>query len=453
MSRLFVNIPKPFAVSLLASLVVATALVGCGNKKKSGGGGGAVETVNEVQQTNGVEAPYTSVDGQGCLQGVLLNGFTGERIDLSKATAPDGAFVLIRGQKKMARWIKDDANLIGEYHICGIPVEETYPVYVYLAGYLPFESTVKITSTRAIRTDVAASGGNAVAQDAKIPDPIAMSDIMLFPVGNSTRPLNVSVIYQGKGVADAIVRIEPLKASNFFSFDGDFASNAKGTRMLPITATASAAGVANFPADKLVFGLRYKLTVIAPASKDLTTVKDIEFTYGINGPAAAEGVNNYELTVHLDDINNALRLDSCSLQDQSYASNGTLVLTFNREMTVIDPDAWIVTAASIVGTAAIATDVPGNGAGETMTATAAGRTLTLAPKWANNVPPKTPVVTSDPTNVANEDRNASVTYTGTSIKLNVVGKENSNNVALSSVANIAACNGGTLTVRLFKEMQ
>lgn len=115
---------------------------------------------------------YARRDGFGCVQGVIMNGFTGQRFDLSTLKEPDGIYALIRGQKLRAQYFRDDPNLMGEYYICDIPLDITIPIFANITGFLPFEAQITIASTRPIRVSTGTTTSNSVSEEAPIVDPI-----------------------------------------------------------------------------------------------------------------------------------------------------------------------------------------------------------------------------------------------------------------------------------------
>jgi len=435
------------------------ALIGCSDKKKSSGGGGAAvaPVEDETEKTSSVDPDsvvWSPVEGQGCLQGVITDGFTGERIDMTQFADPSGAFVLIRNQKLKARYIKDDPNLKGEYNICGIPVEQTYPVFVYIPGYLPFESTVNITSTRAVRVDTNATS-NSVATEVKIPDPISMTNIRLYPLANGATPLRIRATYQGNGVAGATVTIEPEAATGHYAFEGTFANSA-GTRVAPQRVVTDASGYAEFKAETVSLGHRYKYWILPTAASHLTPVGPVTFNFGTVAAAGGDGTddtNAFDINVAMTDLDKALVAVSCSLQDADYKSDGSVTITFNRPLAAIDPDSWDA-AISVAGNASGAdfpATVADNNKAEKIVVSTSDRTMTLSPVWGNNKP-KPIDLAKDPSDLANQDRNITVTYNTANIKVAVAGLESQNNVALSTVLGTAPGCAASMAMRLYKAM-
>jgi len=390
--------------------------------------------------------PYAAKEGFGCLQGVVVDGFTGQRMDISTLADPNGIYVLIRDKKLKVQTHVGDANLVGEYYICDIPVEETYPVFAYVDGYMPFESTVIIPSTRALRT----SADGAYTEEVKIADPLKLTNIQLFPKGNTGRDLIVRVTNEGDPIKDAIVDLEPLPAAGHFAFDGTFANSA-GTRILPTRVMTDATGKATFAATGLALGTAYNLVVTAPGKSDLSSDTRAGFVLGVNGATVADE-DNWEYNFDLGDTNQALKVISCSTAAESFNAAGTIQIVFNREIALsANDDAWVATLTGVT-TGALPADVAANGASERVIATASGNTLVLKPKFTGGTALDAPDYTkaqSDPTNV---DINAVITYTGASIEVAVTSDATVNAKALSTVTDLAAkCGAVNPTIRFFKE--
>ncbi len=382
-------------------------------------------------------------DGFGCLQGLIVDGFTGQRMDLKGLE--DSVFVLIHGKKVKASFYTDE-TLKGEYYICDIPVEETYPVFAAIKGYLPFESSTKITSTRAVLV----SGNQAVTAEVKIPDPIKITNIPLFPVGDTKRGLTVHVVYNGAGVDGATVDLEPVAASEHFAFKGAFASSAD-TRILPTRVPTDAKGDAVFPPESLSLGVRYEISVSPPNGLDLGTAKRDAFTFGIDGPVAGDkpgAKNNFEMTLVLSNIDTAITVMSCSQQFNDYSPDGSITYIFNRDISQVDID--LAKASLTGGAGALPTDTPNNNKSEQVTVGIDGRKLTLVPIFTGTgaVKIKDPDVTKGPADSQNVDRDVKINFDLSSIKFKVDGDESGDNFTdLATVPKPAACDGSTRIYR------
>ncbi len=460
-----------------------TSIEGCSTASKSHSGKGSDTkadpgdpTVAKKDPANGgttpvspapAPAPAEAKDGFGCLQGVVEDGFTGQRVDLSKVTGSNGLYVLIRGAKLKAEIIGDDPNLMGEYHICGIPVEDTYPVFAYIDGYMPFESSVVVDSTRALRV----TGDQAVTNEVKIPDPLELQNIRLFPLGNTTRDLRVRVVYNGSPVKDALVALEAKAAgaSGTFAFEGTLVNSA-GTRILPTRVSTDDEGYATFPAAKLSLGAAYGINVFPPIDSNFSSPGHADIVLGVSGASAGD-FNSYEVSVALASQNQPLKAISCSTQFQSYNGSGSIKIMLNRAAIVLDPDGLdISTATGAAGDSAklSAADIVSTGGGtvtflgETandakvagLTASVSGNILTITPRFNNNEGPKALNPAADPNDTAvnSHNKDAKISFNFAKFKLDTVGDEKVNVTTLDSLVAgmVPAC---TPDVRFFQEIQ
>lgn len=427
--------------SALIGLMAAPFLAGCQEKDKP--------------KPGSLIPNYARRDGFGCVQGVIMNGFTGQRFDLSTMKEPDGIYALIRGQKLRAQYFRDDANLMGEYYICDIPLETTVPIFANVTGYLPFEAQVKIESSRPIRVATSASASadpapNAVTQEAPIPDPILLGNFRLYPKQNGTRSLVINVRDEQKAIADAMVDLQPITTAGQFAFDGTFL-NTLGTRLVPTRKTTGADGVATFAASEIAYGTRYKLTVTPSAAQDLGPAASRTFVLGIGG-ALSPDRNNWEFNVDLSETNNALAVVACSASNQSYNADGTVTIVVNRPVQlaagVSQKDNWVATLGGAGIQAVLTTSNTTNNASEhfDVNLSGDGKIITLALKaGAFSTNKLTPNYSLPTTDNANKDLNLTVTYPISSIKFDVIDSEAT--AALNSVALTTSCN----STRFFKE--
>ncbi len=453
----------------------------CSTAKKDSGGGGAMVPVvssspnpsnsidvnpSTVPASTGINpSPETTTSSTsspqgfngiktGCVQGVILNGYTGARIDMNDIKDPSGVFVLIHGKKIKAEFIPGDTNLVGEYSICGIPVEETYPLFVYREGFLPFETSVFVDSTRPLRLPTHLTSAN-VNQEQEIPLPTVISNIVLFPFGES-RDLVVKVVSEGKTIEKAKVDLEPIAGGNHFAFEGVFANTAN-TRLLPIRVETDNKGLATFPKAQLSLGHRYRVSAIPPLDFDKTVSGNYEITLGVSGASVSD--TYYEVTIDLDLARQALSIVSCSNnKGQSVDKNGQIVIEFNRDIFVKDPDSWEAVASwSPVPAPASTTKLPAkvakNNKSESVNATATGSTLVLLPivnageKWRDELD-----MTLDPTSNANMDRNLSIDYKAATIKIGVEGDNSRVLKTLDTITGFDQCGDKTaklISVRIY----
>lgn len=110
-------------------LALATStMMSCGVLPKDNGNKGDGDIVNEKER--------------GCLQGVALDGLSGERLHLKTGKiGEEGIYVSVRnkmiaGHPLIANPDAKDANesLIGEYYLCGFPLDEEFPVFAFAEG-------------------------------------------------------------------------------------------------------------------------------------------------------------------------------------------------------------------------------------------------------------------------------------------------------------------------------
>jgi hypothetical protein len=390
--------------------------------------------------------PGSSTPGSGCLQGVVMDGYNGQRVDLSKLTDPSGIYVLIHGRKVKAQVYAGDANLAGEYYICDIPVEETYPVFAYLPGYLPFESSVNITSTRAIRV----TGNQAVAAEEKIPDPIAMTNIRLFPLGNAGRDLRIHVVAAGSGVPDVTVDLEPQAAIGHFAFNGTFANSAD-TRLTPLRAKTDADGYAVFSGGDLSLGASYNVLATPPASANLGAATHATFLFGISGAVAGRDGGPYELSLPLGDGLQPIAVVSCSKEFLDFSETGSVAFEFNRDIQLVNLN---LLTADIAGGGSLVANDPSNAVSEQVLASISGGTrLTLSPNFKNGTAPKRPDASKPVGDTQNTDRDATITFHLAQVMIRVVGDTDQNFVPLANIQMPAACKAGTdVTTRFWQQI-
>ena len=390
---------------------------------------------------------YARRDGFGCVQGVVLDGFTGQRFDLSTLKEPDGIYVLIRGQKLRAQFHRDDPNLKGEYYICDIPLEITFPIFANITGFLPFESKSSITSTRAMRSGAQAG---AISEEVPISDPIVLGNIRIYPKDAGSRSLVINVRETGQAVADAMVDLQPIDSSpSSFSFNGEFLT-VYGTRMVPTRKTTGADGVATFASSEIAYGARYKVTVSSPASADFSQVTRT-FNLGFDG--TSNDRNNWEFNIDLADENQNLAVVACSASSKSWNENGTVTMVLNRPVQLAagndQRDSW--TAALSGGSnAVLATNTAANNASEQveLSISGDGKIITLSPK-SFTTQKKTPNYSALKTDAQNQDVDLVITYTLTGVMLDILDTDGAgkNNIQLSGVTGASTCN----STRFFQE--
>jgi hypothetical protein len=391
--------------------------------------------------------PLEFKEGFGCVQGMVLNGYTGTPVDL--AAEGQNLYVLIRGKKLVAATL-DDPNLKGQYYICGIPLDETYSIFGFIAGMHAFESTVNIKST------VANLSGDlgAATSDIKKKDPLIISNIVVFPVATGDRALTVKVFNEGQPVEGALVDIEPTPGGGHFATTSSGAAftYTNGSRNFALRATTDAKGIATFAAATVTLGQPYNLNVTPPAGKDLSSSNGT-FTFGISGPALSTDNDNYTYNVELSGTDVGLKIVSCSVQYESWNDKGRVTAVFNRDIALVGANGWTLTLAGPPGgDATLVADDDSNNVSEQVTAVLAEgtkNTILMTPKFDTN--PTKPDYTKDKSQPANVDVDRTVKFNG--VKVDVLGDATQNNIDISTVDTNDLCGVGAakFRTRMFKE--
>jgi hypothetical protein len=369
-----------------ASLAAAVAAVSCAGKSgDSGGGGGSA--------------------GQGCLQGVVMDGLTGQRVAVNAGTPGNGVFVLYQGSLIAASFPAGpadapaaDANLAGEYTLCGIPLDEQFPLFVWVDGYQAFESVIEVPSTAASRSP------NARA-DLLRPYPSELANIRIYPKATAVKDLDVLVLHNGAPLAGATVVLRAT-GGNFLSDDGMPFLSPRNTRSPTLTGTSDEAGHTPFPAAELVLGGHYTYTVIPPeggATVGAQAAADA-FVLGLRSPT--DSTEPYRITVALGESVGQLAPISRSTDSQDPAPDGILVVYFNREIELVPGTADQITASlSGAVTAVLATDEPGDEEPDSVLVTVEGNKLTLLP-----------IFKTKPDADINKELDLGVTYNGVKVR-------------------------------------
>lgn len=316
------------------------------------------------------------------IQGVLIDANTGKRVSLQNLSGNDGVFVLVGGEKIRATPLATggDARLDGEYYICDVPFDNAYPVFALVSGYLPFHGTIQVASA------LQSTANNARA--------IAEGNIRLFPLGSETRDFQLRVVNSGAGVANATVRLDPIADAAGAGNDsiigkGGTFLRPSDARMISLTASTNAEGVATFAAANIVLGGRYRFMITPRADANLNGSISGIFNMGIDTPAAgnlgtaASARNGFEFTVDLASEAAAIRLVSCSLETKNYDAEGSIKYLFNQPVEIVTIDNVTATLGGGTGASILATNTAGNSASEQVTIAGDGtNSLTLKPNFA-----------------------------------------------------------------------
>jgi hypothetical protein len=343
-------------------LWAALVVVSCSGKESSSGGGSSLPTV-------------------GCLQGVVINGLTAERIALP-SDSTKGLQVLVQDDLRAATTLVEDlaaegANplLAGEYYICDVPLDEEFPVFVWVDGYEPFESLVRVHSTAASRSPLATA-------DLIKPYPTEIANIRLYPKSTQVKDLDVLVTHAGAPLANAQVILRSQGTNFLDPLHQNFLAPSN-TRASTQTLTTDATGFVKFPAAELVLGGYYVWTVLPPDAGANQTVASGTFIVGLRNDANTS--SPYLLTVDLDHSVGQLAMLSKSTDANDPEPTGTLTVFFNREFEIIPgTEDEIVATLSGAVTAALAEDNTSNQKPDTVSVKIEANKLTLTPVWKTN---------------------------------------------------------------------
>lgn len=310
----------------------------------------------------------------GCIQGVVIDGLTGAAIALPASEGATGKGIMVRVREKllastaMSTIAEQNPAMKGEYSLCNIPVEESFPLYVSVDGYQPFGAVTSVSSTIAQRSGQA-------DKDLQKPVPTRIQNIRLYPVGVQTQDLKFEVFYAGKALPGAMVQLRPTNAN--FLDNGDFVAPTNG-QLLTNSALADEKGVAAFPAAQLVLGGMYDYTVIPAAGATNQALKG-QITIGLLGGRTEQEA--YVIHANLDDTAAKLAVVSESKEPNEA---GEKVCRLNRPVEIVfgTMDGITTTVTGAVQ-AELEASVAGNDDAEntSISISADGFTVTLKPVW------------------------------------------------------------------------
>ena len=169
-------------ISSLSTLALAIGLMGCG-------------MLSDDDSDKG--SSLIKQDEMGCIQGVVLNGINGKRLDIKNSNGKEGVHVIVRNKLLRAKTHVNGEQegvfqgLQGEYYLCGIPLDVTFPVVAWKDGYEQFEGRVLIDSTIAQKTKT------SEMQDIDVDYPTTLADIYLYPKGTEANDLLFTVVQHG----------------------------------------------------------------------------------------------------------------------------------------------------------------------------------------------------------------------------------------------------------------
>ena len=417
------------------------------------GGGGDADAFKQA-----IDLEHTR---NGCLQGALVDGITGKTIPVPAASATEGLYVLVRNfvvpglsvNEFMANQ-RDDATqggihvkdppeaLAGEFFVCKVPLDEEYPVFAFVNGYVPFESKITIKSSKAQETT------SSTAEDIIKTAPSLLGNIRLWPKGALAADYTFLITSNGTPVSGATVFLKPSN-TDFVSHTGNFLTP-EALRAAPISATTDANGEATFKAADLVLGLSYTYTVV-PVSANLLQAATGNVVIGLSSASSNPGggiVSTFYQYIELNPLTAPLlSIISSSSEDNNFNLAGKITFMFNRPFEFVGEDDQAGGLDTVTSTAAntvtttVKTNVPNNGRSEQVTFTISGRLLTVTTNF--QVAPSSTVPT-------NAERDLSVTYNFGTLKVrptDSIGR--AADVTLASLV-LAAIGTATPTVNMYR---
>jgi adhesin/invasin len=260
----------------------------------------------------------------GCVQGIVIDGISGRRLDVTAVDAGQGISALVTNRLVAGRATTiaaDPERLLGEYVLCGVPLDGDFPLFARFQGYQAFEGTIRVDSTAPALTSDAET-------DITVTAPTRTANIRLFPL-TAAKDFVVAVHNAGKGVNGATVTMRPL------GFDAvEQGSNEEFLlpavyRAATLSLTTDKNGNAAFTTAKLMLGGRYEVAVIPPDDLDAAAVGSRQVTVGLQ-PAA--GVDPYRYFVDLETIVQPFTVQSTSLVGRAYSLDGSVTYVFSRDI-------------------------------------------------------------------------------------------------------------------------
>lgn len=361
---------------LLAAMVTASLLSTCGSRLS--------QSKKEANDSPSLASGPTT----GCVQGVVINGLTGQRITLPSFDGNNGVYVMVRDQVVGAANLGGAGAreaLTGQYSVCNIPTDEDYVLFAHVDTYQSFEGVIHIDSTVAPK-------GPAITTHLLKTSPSREANLVLYPVGTRTQDLTLSVVYAATPVKNATVELRPtgqnLLDKMADAADGGKVSNQilppRDLRLKTLTVTTNEEGIAKFPKEDLVLGGVYRYTVLPPdtlayASSEL----DTSGTVVVGLQTGTTGRDPYRYTVALRPLAAELKVVQTSIESQSFTPDGSLTIVFNRPVELVSSQDDLVGKLANNVEAELMPDVAYNFTSDSvnMTTFKEGTVIKLTPKW------------------------------------------------------------------------
>jgi hypothetical protein len=357
-------LPVPRRLLTFGSVILMSAAAACGQLDFKKGVGDADDGM---------------VKHLGCVQGYVMNGITGARLDFAALDMAEsnGIFVNVATERLGATLQKSTATP-GGFRVCNVPLDEAYVLRAELPGYEVVEGLIRVRST------VAPFANEAEADIAK-QVPSLNVNIAVFPRGVATQDVTFIVQSFGEQVKDATVHLKPstggTAALAVVDEAGFLIPTAVGAPNL--TAVTDADGIAKFAAGDLMLGARYEYVVLPPAGDAFLepiaglfqlTVRDN------NDPVTT--VSPYIQFVNFQGSAPLLAELQFSTDSLNYDESGSLIVVFNRKVEILPgtEDEIVATLADANG-ATLQADVRGNFKPDQVSYKIDGYRLILTPKW------------------------------------------------------------------------
>jgi len=306
--------------------------------------------------------------GTGCVQGVLLDGLTNDRVAINSENKEDGIYAMVRNKRIDAKPVSTkNEKLTGEYVLCNIPLDSSFPIFADYLGFQSFESVIKIDSS------VAAQSADSDS-DVNRHYPTMTGNIRLYQLKALTNDYVFTVNYNGAPLAGANVKLRPTGIG--FAMPTSNSLTNVATRYATKNLVTDALGNATFPAGDLSWGAKYQYVVLPPAGEFRISAAKGSFQVGI--PLGNYGAFHYY--VALDHINIPLAVKSMSTNDNSPSPDGSISYVFNQNI-----ELYPETVDNITGTlsgnngAELAPNVSANKASEQVTVDITGNVMKLTP--------------------------------------------------------------------------
>jgi hypothetical protein len=350
-------------------LSLALASAACGPRRHVGGGEhGEIDPADATQPL-----PATT----GCLQGVVIDGVTGERLPLTVAAGDtvSGIKVLVGSSFLTAAPVASNtdtpqtAGLKGEYLLCGVPLEATFPIIAQLDGYQAFESYVSIDASAMAR-------GGGAEQDRLPAAPTLQANIRMFPNAAIEQPYHLIVTHAGQPLPGARVSLQPTGQHVLTQGDG-FLYPIPLSRP-SINVTTDDAGVAEFAPGALSLGAIYRYEVLPPDGGEALRAKTGSLVVGyMTSPALP-----FTTYVDLGLVDMEIVVLSKSTDSESHDPTGNLTFYLNRNVELVPGTEKLITASlTNIVKASLVADVPTNETVEQVTVTIEGTRVTIAPRF------------------------------------------------------------------------